>query len=77
MWKILTSIITEKLYTSLEDRELLPEEQKGCRRGSRGTNDLLFIDKKILREVKAKGRILLWVGLTTVRHLIWCLILGS
>ena len=56
MWKILRSIIAEKVYTSLKDRELLPEEQKGCRRGSRGTNDLLFIYKKILREVKAKGK---------------------
>ena len=46
MWKILTGIITEKVYNSLEERELLPEEQKGCRRGSRGTNDLLFIDKR-------------------------------
>ena len=46
MWKILTGIIAEKVYKSLEERELLPEEQKGCRRGSRGTNDLLFIDKR-------------------------------
>ena len=62
MWKILTGKIAEKVHTSLEERELLPEEQKGCRRGSRGTNDLLFIDKKILREVKERGRAWLWVG---------------
>ena len=35
---------------------IIPEEQKGCRRGTRGTNDLLFIDKKILREVKARKK---------------------
>ena len=29
---------------------------KGCQKGSGGTNDLLFIDKKILREVKAKRK---------------------
>ena len=62
MWKILTGKIAEKVYTSSEERELLPEEQKGCRRGSSSTNDLLFIDKKILREVKERGRAWLWVG---------------
>ena len=56
MWKILTGIIAEEVYTLLEERELLSEEQKGCRKGSKGTNDLLFIDKKILREVKAKRK---------------------
>ena len=33
---------------------LLPQERKGCRRKSRGMNDLLFIDKMILREVKMR-----------------------
>ena len=32
---------------------LLPQEQ-GCSRKSRGTNDLLFIDKMIMREVKMR-----------------------
>ena len=27
----------------------LPQERKGCRRKSRGMNDLLFIDKMIMR----------------------------
>ena len=50
MWKILIGVI------ALEEREILPEEQKGCRKGSRGTNDLLYIDKQILREVKIKRK---------------------
>ena len=33
-WKILTGIIAEETYTFLEQRSLLPEEQKGCRKGS-------------------------------------------
>ena len=33
---------------------LLPQEQKGCMRKSRETNDLLFIDKIIMREVKMR-----------------------
>ena len=56
MWKILTGVIAEEIYKSLEEREMLPEEQKGCRIGSRGTNDLLYIDKQILREVKTKRK---------------------
>ena len=58
MWKMLTGIISREMYSFLEtDEGLLPEEQKGCRRGSRGTNDQLYIDKH------AK-RIWPWVGST-------------
>ena len=35
---------------------MLPEEQKGCRRKARGTHDLLFIDKMILKEVKTRKK---------------------
>ena len=56
MWKILTGVIAEKVYKSLEEREILPEERKCCRKGSRSTNDLLYIDKQILREVKTKTK---------------------
>ena len=36
MWKLLTGIITEEMYSFLEERNLLPEELKGCRKGARG-----------------------------------------
>ena len=35
---------------------MLTEEQKGCKRGSRGRNDLLYIDKKVLKEVKQRRK---------------------
>ena len=35
---------------------MLPEEQKGCRKGSRGTNDLLYIDRAIIKEVKSRNK---------------------
>ena len=38
MWKLLIGVIAEEMYDYLE---LLPEEQKGCRRGRRGTKDQL------------------------------------
>ena len=56
MWKILTAQIREKIYYSLTSRGLLPDEQKGCRNGSRGTAELLFIDQHILNESKTRRK---------------------
>ena len=55
MWKLLTGIIGDEVYGHLGRSSLLQNEQKGCRRGSRGTKDQLLIDKTILRNCgKAK-----------------------
>ena len=56
MWKLLTGIISDKLYESLDERNILPDEQKGCRKGTQGTNDQLLIDKMILKESKARRK---------------------
>ena len=56
MWKLLTSILADEIYDHLEKKMLLPEEQKGCRRKSKGTDDILFIDKMILREVRMRKK---------------------
>ena len=40
----------------LDQEKLLPEEQKGCRKGSRGTNDLLYIDRAVIKEVKSRNK---------------------
>ena len=52
--KLLTAIISDKLYLHLETQDLLPEEQKGCRKGSRGTKDQLLIDKAVIRNCKRR-----------------------
>ena len=39
IYKLLTSIISERMYKFVEDQPLLPTEQKGCRRGSYGCKD--------------------------------------
>ena len=44
MWKLLTGIISEDMYCFMENENLLPEEQVGCSRKSRGTKDQLLID---------------------------------
>ena len=35
---------------------MLPEEQKGCRKGSRGTNDLLYIHRAVIKEAKSRNK---------------------
>ena len=35
---------------------LLPEKQKGCRKCSRRTNDLLYIDAAVVKEVKSRDK---------------------
>ena len=56
MWKILTAQIREEIYHSLTSRGLFPEEQKGCCKGSRGTAELLYIDKHIIDESKKRRK---------------------
>ena len=51
-WKLLTGVIAGSMYEYLERSNILPEEQKGCRRKSRGTKDQLLIDKMILQDCK-------------------------
>lgn len=54
MWKLMTGVISEEMYNYLENERLLPEEQKGCRRKSRGTKDQLLIDKTVLKDCKRR-----------------------
>ena len=44
----------KELYKHLEENNLLPDEQKGCRRRSRGTKDQLLIDKMVIRNCKRR-----------------------
>ena len=50
-WKILTGILAEEIYGFMEKKTMLPEEQKGGRKGS-----MLYIDRMIMKEVKARKR---------------------
>ena len=45
MQKFSTGVIADHIYAHLDQEKLLPEEQKGCTKGSRGTNDLVYIDR--------------------------------
>ena len=56
MWKLLTGVIADQRYVHLDQKKLLPEEQNGCRKVSRGTNDLLHIDRAVIKEVKSRNK---------------------
>ena len=56
VWKLLTGVIADQIYAHLHQEKLLPEEQKGFRKGSRGTNDLLYIDGAAIKEVKSRNK---------------------
>ena len=72
MWKLLTGVIADQIYAYLDQEKLLPEEQKGCRKGSRGTNDLLYIDRAVIKEVKSRNKNLAmaWIDYKKAYHMI-------
>ena len=63
MWKLLTGVITGQIYFYLDQEKLLPEGQKVCRKGSRGTNDLLYIARAVIKEVKSRNKnlVMAWI----------------
>ena len=56
MWKILTGLLTDQIYAHLDQEKLLPEEQEGCRKGSTGINDLLYIDRAVIKEATSRNK---------------------
>ena len=49
--------VREKIYYSLIRRVIFPVEQKGCRKRTRSTVELLYMDQHILNENKTKQKI--------------------
>ena len=72
MWKLLSGVIADQIYGHLDQQKLLPEEQKGCRKRSRGTNDLLYIDRAVIREVKSrkKNLAMAWIDSLEILYLL-------
>ena len=54
--KILTVQIREEIYYWLTSRGLFPDEHKGCRKGSRGSAELLYIEQHILNKSKTRRK---------------------
>ena len=55
-YKILTSVLSERLYKHLDENKIFPIEQKGCKRGSYGCKDQLLINKMILENCKRRAK---------------------
>ena len=64
MLKILTAEIREEIYNSLTSHILLTEEQKECRKRSRRTGVLLYIDQHTINESKTSWENIAipWIG---------------
>ena len=56
MWKLFTGVVADQINAYVDQEKLVPEEQKGCRKGSRRTNDSLYIDRAVIKEVKSKNK---------------------
>ena len=63
MWKLITGIVADEIYNHLEENDLLPEEQKGCRRNSGGTKDQLLTDKAVMKNCRRRkvGLSMIWL----------------
>ena len=55
MWKLLTGIISERLFNYLEETNTIPHQQKGCKRKCRPTKDQLLIDKIVMMNSKRRN----------------------
>lgn len=56
IYKIITSIITEKIDNHLTMNNVLTEEQKGCSRRSRGCKEQLVIDSVVMKQAERQQR---------------------
>ena len=55
IYKILTSTTSNRIYDHLQKKNnIMPEEQKGCRKGSRECKDQLLISKMLMEQKRTK-----------------------
>ena len=54
--KILTSVLTDRMYTFMEANKLFPLEQKGCKRESYGCKDQLLINRMLMENCQKNHR---------------------
>ena len=72
MYKLLTGMISEDVYGFLDKNDLLPDKQKGARKQSRGAQDLLFIDKMVMRNARAgnKNLFMAWIDYRKAKNML-------
>jgi hypothetical protein len=53
-WKLLTGMLSDTMHDYLNTSGLLPWEQKGCAKGSRGAKEQLIIDRAVLKDCRER-----------------------
>ena len=63
MWKLVTGIVVDEICNRQENDDLLPEEQKGGHRYSRGAKYQLLIDHAVLKSCSKRkvGLSMVWI----------------
>ncbi|CAH2099489.1 unnamed protein product [Euphydryas editha] len=56
MYKLLTSVLANVLYSHCQENNIIAVEQRGCRRGARGCKDHLMVNKAILEDAHQNQR---------------------
>ena len=56
VFKLLTGIITDAIYTHLAEKEFISPQQNGCKRDCFGAKDHLLVNKTITENAKKNGR---------------------
>ncbi|XP_047484152.1 uncharacterized protein LOC125035884 [Penaeus chinensis] len=56
MYKVLTTLISERMYAHLLGSDVLPTEQKGGRKATRECKDQLLVDKAVIEDAKRGKR---------------------
>ena len=64
MWKILTAQIREGIHYLLTIHGLFTGEQKACRKGTIGIEELLYVDQHIVNERKTRRKNLAMAWIT-------------
>ena len=70
--KLFSGVFADQIYGHLDQQKLLLEKQKRCKERSRGTNDSLYIDRAVIREVKSrkKNLAMAWIDSLEILYLL-------
>ena len=55
-YKLLTSIMAERVHKHIEENKIFPLEQKGCKKRSYGCKDQLLVNRMIMENMKSSAR---------------------
>ena len=71
--EVIEGVIADQRYAHLDQEKLSLEKQKGCSKGSWRTNDLLYIDRAEIKDVKSRNKNLAmaWIDYKKAYDFFW------